>query len=227
MARSRGVRLGNPDGAEALRRAGKGGAPLRAAISRNAERHALDLAPVVEDVWACGATSLRAIAAELNARGMLTRRGGRWHVSTVLNLLDRLGSGSVRQSRLMSFLEAAVGSLYWPNCWYSHSSGWRQRSSRTLGPARSSSCPSAEHYPRRSGRALHHAAKRQRLVLEPLRNKLVPRLTIQQRLCRSKPLYRRFRQHAGSSFSKISVPSTPVMTSPRQPDLSRRGNSGS
>ena len=91
MARSRGVRLGNPDGAEALRRAGKGGAPLRAAISRNAERHALDLAPVVEDVWACGATSLRAIAAELNARGMLTRRGGRWHVSTVLNLLDRLG----------------------------------------------------------------------------------------------------------------------------------------
>ena len=33
----------------------------------------------------------RAIADELNARGMLTRRGGRWHVSTVMNLLDRLG----------------------------------------------------------------------------------------------------------------------------------------
>jgi hypothetical protein len=28
---------------------------------------------------------------ELNARGMLTRRGGRWHVSTVMYLLDRLG----------------------------------------------------------------------------------------------------------------------------------------
>ena len=27
--------------------------------------------------------TLRAIAAELNDRGMLTRRGGRWHVSTV------------------------------------------------------------------------------------------------------------------------------------------------
>jgi hypothetical protein len=38
-----------------------------------------------------GGTSLRAIAEELNARGMLTRRGGRWHVSTVTNLLDRLG----------------------------------------------------------------------------------------------------------------------------------------
>ena len=91
MAKSRGVRLGDPNGAAALRRAAKGGVPLRAAIARNAERHARDLAPVVEDIWASGATSLRAMAAELNARGMLTRRGGRWHVSTVTNLLDRLG----------------------------------------------------------------------------------------------------------------------------------------
>ena len=91
VAKARGVRLGNPNGIAAIRRAGKGGAPLRAAIARNAERHARDLAPVVEDIRAGGATSLRAIAAELNVRGMLTRRGGRWHVSTVMNLLDRLG----------------------------------------------------------------------------------------------------------------------------------------
>jgi hypothetical protein len=45
---------------------------------------------VVEDIRGGGATSLRAIAAELNGRGMLTRRGGRWHISTVMNLLDRL-----------------------------------------------------------------------------------------------------------------------------------------
>ena len=96
VARSRGVRLGNPNGAAALRRAGKGGAPLRAAIARNADRHARDLAPVVEDIRAGGATSLRAIAGELNARGMLTRRGGRWHVSTVMNLLDRLGEQRCR-----------------------------------------------------------------------------------------------------------------------------------
>ena len=93
VAKARGVKLGNPNGAAALRRAGKGGAPLRAAIARNADRHAQDLAPVVADIRACGATSLRAIAGELNARGMLTRRGGRWHVSTVMNLLDRLGLG--------------------------------------------------------------------------------------------------------------------------------------
>ena len=47
--------------------------------------------PVLADIRASGRTSLRAIAAELNARGMLTRRGRRWHVSTVTNLLDRLG----------------------------------------------------------------------------------------------------------------------------------------
>ena len=68
----------------------QGRSPLRAAITRNTDRHARDLASVVEDISAGGATSLRAIAAELNSRGMLTRRGGLWHVSTVVNLLDRL-----------------------------------------------------------------------------------------------------------------------------------------
>jgi hypothetical protein len=61
---------------------------LRDAIARNADRQAQDLAPVIADIRAGGATSLRAIASELNDRGMLTRRGGRWHVSTVMNLLD-------------------------------------------------------------------------------------------------------------------------------------------
>jgi hypothetical protein len=65
--------------------------PLREAIAHNADRHAWDLASVVADIRAGGALSIRAIAAELNVRGMLTRRGGRWHVSTVINLLDRLG----------------------------------------------------------------------------------------------------------------------------------------
>ena len=46
---------------------------------------------MIADIRCGGSTSLRAIAGELNARGMLTRRGGRWHVCTVMNLLDRLG----------------------------------------------------------------------------------------------------------------------------------------
>lgn len=35
-AKARGVKLGNPNGAAALRRTGKGGAALRAAVSQNA-----------------------------------------------------------------------------------------------------------------------------------------------------------------------------------------------
>jgi len=98
MARGRGVRLGNPNGAAALRRAGKGGVALRAVVAANADRHAQDLAPVVADIRAGGATSLRAIAVELNARGMLTHRRGRWHVSTVMNLLDRLEADRCRRA---------------------------------------------------------------------------------------------------------------------------------
>jgi DNA invertase Pin-like site-specific DNA recombinase len=107
VARSRGVRLGNPNGAAALRRTGKGGAPFRAAIARNADRHARDLAPVVEDIRSSGHTSLRAIAGELNVRGMLTRRG-------TLARLDgdeppRPARGAaMRQSRLMSLVEAVA-----------------------------------------------------------------------------------------------------------------------
>jgi DNA invertase Pin-like site-specific DNA recombinase len=89
VAKARGVKLGNPNGAAALRRAGKGGAPLRAAVARNAQAHARDLAPVLEELRAQGVTSLRGIAPALNQRGMLTRRGGRWHASSVRNLIMR------------------------------------------------------------------------------------------------------------------------------------------
>ncbi len=91
-ARARGVKLGNPNGAAALRRAGKGGQPFREAVTRNADQHAADLAPIIAELQKNDITSLRGIAAELNARGMLTRRGGRWHVSTVRNLLARIES---------------------------------------------------------------------------------------------------------------------------------------
>lgn len=89
-AKRRGVKLGNPNGAAALRRAGKGNGASLKAIQSNADRHAADLRPVVDEIKAGGATSLGAIATELNSRGMLTRRGGKWHKSSVRNLLDRL-----------------------------------------------------------------------------------------------------------------------------------------
>ena len=89
-AKARGVKLGNPNGAAALRRAGKGGAALRATVRANADRHAAELAEVLADIRAQGCTTLRAIACELNSRGILTRRCGRWHVSNVKNLIGRL-----------------------------------------------------------------------------------------------------------------------------------------
>jgi len=82
-ARARGVRLGNPNGAAALRGSADGGAALRRTVSENADAFARDLAPVVEAIRAEGVTSLRGIAAALNARGIRTRRGGRWWVSNV------------------------------------------------------------------------------------------------------------------------------------------------
>lgn len=91
-AKARGVRLGNPNGAAALRRAGKGGRALRAAVAKNADDFAADLAPVVAEIRAEGHESLRAIAAALDGRGMLTRRGGKWGVSNVRNLLARVRS---------------------------------------------------------------------------------------------------------------------------------------
>ena len=92
VAKARGVKLGNPNGAESLRRAGKGAVALRRAVVANADRFAEGLAPVLADIRAQGQTTLREMASELNGRGMLTRRGGRWQVSNVRNLLQRLSS---------------------------------------------------------------------------------------------------------------------------------------
>jgi len=89
-AKARGVKLGNPNGAASLRRAGKGGAALRETVRQNADEHANALSPVVDALRADGHTTLRALAEALNAQGMMTRRGGRWHVSNVRNLLARL-----------------------------------------------------------------------------------------------------------------------------------------
>lgn len=89
-AKERGVKLGNPNGAAALKRTGQGGAPLRKAVSRNADAFARTLAPVLEELRSQGLVTLRDLAEELNERGILTRRCGRWHVSSMRNLLDRL-----------------------------------------------------------------------------------------------------------------------------------------
>jgi hypothetical protein len=45
--------------------------------------------PVVRAIQGTGATSLEAITQALNQRGIRAPRGGRWHASSVMNLLAR------------------------------------------------------------------------------------------------------------------------------------------
>jgi len=89
-AKARGVKLGNPNGAAALRRAGEDGTALRRTVQENADDFARRLAPVIEALRVEHVTSLRGIAVALNDRGMMTRRGGQWQVSNVRNLLCRI-----------------------------------------------------------------------------------------------------------------------------------------
>jgi hypothetical protein len=66
---------------------------LRALPSPNSRpARAADLRPIIEELQATGATSLRAIAAGLNARGIPTARGsGEWSAVQVARALDRIG----------------------------------------------------------------------------------------------------------------------------------------
>ena len=49
----------------------------------------LHVLPIIAEIRRSGATTLRAIAEALNARGVPTPRGGRWHAMSVRNLLAR------------------------------------------------------------------------------------------------------------------------------------------
>lgn len=89
-ARARGTKLGNPNGAAALKRAAKGNGAALKASRENATARAEALRETVEELRRFGKESLGDIAAELNARGILTARNATWHRSSVANLLRRL-----------------------------------------------------------------------------------------------------------------------------------------
>ena len=55
--------------------------------------------PVIRDAQKAGATTLRAVAAALNARGISTARGGAWHAMSVKNVLDRQPAPQARQGQ--------------------------------------------------------------------------------------------------------------------------------
>ncbi|EJL35297.1 recombinase family protein [Novosphingobium sp. AP12] len=89
-AKARGQRLGNPNGAAPLRKAAKGNTAAVIALKAAADGHAANLRPIVDNLRGRGLTSLPAIANALNEMQMQTPRGGKWHPSSVRNLLTRL-----------------------------------------------------------------------------------------------------------------------------------------
>jgi hypothetical protein len=67
------------------------------ANTRIASEHAATLAPIIAEIRAAGATSLRAIVAELTKRGIPTARGtGSWSASQVARVMSRNKSRKTR-----------------------------------------------------------------------------------------------------------------------------------
>jgi len=91
-AKARGVKLGNPNGARALRGKQTGNKEAVASVKANAEHRAANLKGIVDDLRSQGVKGLRTIAAEMNARGILTPRGRAWHPTSVARLLARLSA---------------------------------------------------------------------------------------------------------------------------------------
>src|SRR5437762_23275 len=66
------ILLGNPNGARALRGKQTGNADAMEAIKAKAQGRAENLRAIIADVTAQGVAGVRAIAAELNGRGILS-----------------------------------------------------------------------------------------------------------------------------------------------------------
>jgi DNA invertase Pin-like site-specific DNA recombinase len=81
--RAQGARLGNRSNASQA--AAKG----RRSMSDEADAFAQGVRPIIELLKSSGVADLRGLANALNARGVRTARGGRWHVSNVKNVIDR------------------------------------------------------------------------------------------------------------------------------------------
>ena len=82
--KAQGARLGNRSNAAEAARSG------RKVQTAEADAFAANVLPIIESLRASGVRDLRGLAAALNNRGVRTARGGRWHVSNVKNLVDRL-----------------------------------------------------------------------------------------------------------------------------------------
>jgi DNA invertase Pin-like site-specific DNA recombinase len=82
---------GKPIYGEVAKGSAKARANGTAALQKRADARAVDIGPTIKSLQAAGATSLRAIAAGLNDRGIPTARGqGKWSAVQVARVLERL-----------------------------------------------------------------------------------------------------------------------------------------
>ena len=81
-AKARGAILGSPKLSNARESA-------VASIKAGADQHAANILPIIREAQKAGATTLRAVADALNARGIPTPRVGVWYAMSVKNVLDR------------------------------------------------------------------------------------------------------------------------------------------
>jgi hypothetical protein len=59
-------------------------------VRADADRFAANILPIIDSIRAAGITSYFGIAEALNSRGIHTARGGRWHATSVRNIIVRL-----------------------------------------------------------------------------------------------------------------------------------------
>ena len=92
-AKARGVKLGNPQGATQLQEHGHRARTASVQVrSARASSRAGEVATIIADVRAAGATSLRDIAAGLNGRAIPAPRGGEWSAGQVRRVLAQAGA---------------------------------------------------------------------------------------------------------------------------------------
>lgn len=89
-AKLRGTVLGNRKNLNEAQALG------RASQQRRANDNAKNLLPVIAQIRAAGATTLRDVATMLTARGIKTARGGDWTAAAVQRVERRVGSGRHR-----------------------------------------------------------------------------------------------------------------------------------
>ena len=100
-AKARGVVLGSPKLAQAR-------ASAVASIKAGADQHAANTLPIIREAQKAGATTLRAVAEALNARGISTARGGSWHAMSVKNMLERSCNKATTDERISEGLRLAA-----------------------------------------------------------------------------------------------------------------------